>query len=134
MNTFLVTALAVTGILAIFFLLLIVVALVEFYAGLLLLDEPLGPLDLKLRQELQLEIKRIHERVAPDSAPAPGPYSVTDGGLPNVGRPRGPGHAECTQDRAQRALDSAACRAEAALAQEIKPAAMLPPDGADRIP
>jgi hypothetical protein len=42
MNTLLVTALAVTGILAIFFLLLIVVALVEFYAGLLLLDDRLG--------------------------------------------------------------------------------------------
>ena len=41
MNTLLVTALAVTGILAIFFLLLIVVALVEFYAGLLLLDDRL---------------------------------------------------------------------------------------------
>jgi ABC-type Fe3+/spermidine/putrescine transport system ATPase subunit len=34
-----------------------------FRPGLLLLDEPLGPLDLKLRQELQSEIKRIHERL-----------------------------------------------------------------------
>ena|SRR5262245_49713531 len=41
MNTLLVTALAVTGTLAIFVLLMIVVALVEFYAGLLLLDDRL---------------------------------------------------------------------------------------------
>jgi spermidine/putrescine transport system ATP-binding protein len=30
---------------------------------LLLLDEPLGALDLKLRKELQIELKKIHERL-----------------------------------------------------------------------
>lgn len=34
-----------------------------FEPNVLLLDEPLGPLDLKLRQELQEEIKHIHEEL-----------------------------------------------------------------------
>ena len=34
----------------------------------LLLDEPLGALDLKLRKEMQLELKRIQQRPAPPSS------------------------------------------------------------------